>query len=133
MNKNKYLKPVLAVGALALLVIVMALVYNQLKPETSKGAKEVVVEVIAPEQETKEFTLNTDAEYLSQALEEEQLIKGTAGDYGLFITEVNGLVADDSKQEWWCITKDGEDVFTGVDATPIADGDHYEITLIVGY
>jgi Na+-translocating ferredoxin:NAD+ oxidoreductase RnfG subunit len=133
MNKNKYLKPLLAVGALALLVIIMALVYNQLKPETSKGSKEVVVEVITPEEETKQFTLNTDAEYLSQALEEEQLIKGTAGDYGLFITEVNGRVVDDSKQEWWCITKDGEDVFTGVDATPIADGDHYEITLIVGY
>ena len=133
MKNNKYFKPIIAVAVLALLVLIMALVYNQFKPETSKGSKEVVVEVVIPEEETKEFTLHTDAEYLGQALENEQLIKGTAGEYGLFITEVNGRVADDSKQEWWCITKSGEDVFTGADATPIADGDHYEITLTVGY
>lgn len=131
--KNNKLKPLLAVIVFALVVVIMALVYNQFKPQTSKGSKEVVVEVIIPEEETKEFTLHTDAEFLGQALEKEQLIKGTVGDYGLFITEVNGRVVDDSKQEWWCITKGGEDVFTGVDATPIADGDHYEITLTVGY
>lgn len=133
MKNNKYFKPLLAVAILALLVIVMSLIYNQLKPETSKGSKTVAVEVVIPEEKTKTFTLHTDAEYLSQALEEQQLIKGTAGDYGLFITEVNGHVADDAKQEWWCITKDGADVYTGVDTTPIADGDHYEITLITGY
>ncbi len=133
MKNNKYFKPLLAVALLALLVIVMSFIYNQLKPETSKGSKAVAVEIVIPEEDTKTFTLHTDAEYLSQALEEQLLIKGTAGDYGLFITEVNGRVVDDSKQEWWCITKEGEDVYTGVDTTPIADGDHYEITLITGY
>ena len=43
--------------------------------------------------------------------------------------EVDGVEADDSKSQWWCITKDGEQVNTGVDATPIEDGDHYELTL----
>ncbi|HHV11736.1 MAG TPA: DUF4430 domain-containing protein [Clostridiales bacterium] len=111
----------------------MSLVYNQFKPGTSKGSKEIVVEVVIPEEESKEFTLHTDAEFLSQALEEASLVKGSVEDYGLFITEVNGRVADEAKQEWWCITKGGEDVYTGVDLTPIADGDHYEITLTVGY
>ena len=133
MKNNKYLKPILAVAVLALLVMVMALIYHQLKPETSKGSKEFEVEIVIPGEETAAYTIHTEAEYLSQALEEQNLIKGTAGDYGLFITEVNGHVADDSKQEWWCITKDGKDVYTGVDTTPLADGDHYEITLITGY
>jgi len=133
MKSNKYFKPVLAVIVLALLVVIMSLVYNQFKPGTSKGSKEIVVEVVIPEEESKEFTLHTDAEFLSQALEEASLVKGSVEDYGLFITEVNGRVADEAKQEWWCITKGGEDVYTGVDLTPIADGDHYEITLTVGY
>ena len=40
---------------------------------------------------------------------------------------------DEAKEEWWCFTKDGEDVMTGVDSTPVADGDHFEITLKTGY
>ena len=49
------------------------------------------------------------------------------------MTAVNGIAADDSKQEWWCFTKGGEEMMTGVDTTPIADGDAFEITLTEGY
>ncbi len=122
-------------GIVAMLIIAAALwlVYSNFKPETVKGAKEIIVDVVIPEEETEVFTLHTDAEFLSQALEEEKLIVGAESDYGLFITEVNGRKADDANQEWWCITKGGEDVYTGADTTPIADGDHYELTLTVGY
>lgn len=131
-NKN-VLKSLIAFGIMAVIVLVMLIAYNQFKPQGEKGSKKIVVEVVIPEEESKEFTLNTDAEFLRQALEEKNLIKGSESEYGLFITEVNGRTVDDTKQEWWCVTKDGEDVFTGVDATPIADGDHYEITLTIGY
>lgn len=131
-NKN-VLRSIIAVTALALVVIIMLFTYLHFKPETQKGSKEVVVEVVIPDEETKEFTLHTDALYLSQALEEENLIKGTKEEFGLFITEVNGRIADVNNKEWWCITKNGEDVFTGADVTPIADGEHFEITLTVGY
>ena len=131
-NKN-VLKSLIAFGIMAVIVLVMLIAYNQFKPQGEKGSKKIVVEVVIPEEESKEFTLNTYAEFLRQALEEKNLIKGSESEYGLFITEVNGRTVDDTKQEWWCVTKDGEDVFTGVDATPIADGDHYEITLTIGY
>ena len=36
-------------------------------------------------------------------------------------------------QEWWCFTKNGETLMTGVDDTMIADGEHYEATLTVGW
>ena len=49
------------------------------------------------------------------------------------MTTVNGVTVDDSKQQWWCFTQDGEMLMTGVDTTPIADGDHFEITLTEGY
>jgi hypothetical protein len=131
-NKN-YFKLMIAFVALAVVIISMLLVYNQFKPETNQGAKKITIEVVIPEEETEAFTLHTDAEYLRQALEEANLIKGSDGDYGLFITEVNGRISDDTKQEWWCITKDGAQVNNGVDTIAITDGDKYEITLTVGF
>jgi hypothetical protein len=119
------------IGFVLVALMVAAVVLT--KPDTQKGAKEIVVVVDVPDQDSQDFIIDTDAEFLSQALEEQDLIKGTESDYGLFITEVNGITADDTKQEWWCITKDGADVMTGADQTPIADGDHYEITLKTGY
>ena len=131
-NKN-LLKSLLALAIVVLIAAVMFMAYNQFKPKAVQGSKEITVQIIVPEEETKEIVLHSDAEYLREALEEENLVKGSESDYGLFITEVNGRTANDANQEWWCITKGGEDVFTGVDTTPISDGEQYEITLTVGY
>ncbi len=131
-NKN-FKRTLITVAAVVLVIIAMVLVYNQFKPKAVEGAKEVGIEVVIPDEATKEFTLHTDAEYLRQALEEADLMKGTESGYGLFITEVNGHAANDANQEWWCITKGGEPVNNGVDTIAIADGDQYEITLTVGY
>lgn len=131
-NKN-FLKPLIAIIVLSAVVVIMLTVYYQQKTPASQGAKKIVVEVVIPDEKTKEFTIQTDAENLRQALEEESLIKGNESEYGLFITEVDGRVASDANQEWWCITKGGEAVFDGVDMILINDGDHYEITLTVGY
>ena len=129
-NKKKYL---IAFGMLIVAVVVMLAVYTQYKPKPVQGAKEITVEVVVPKEDSKDFTLHTDAEYLRQALEEIDLIKGSESEFGLFLTEVNGRVADDQKQEWWCITKDGAQVNNGVDTIAISDGEHYEITLSEGY
>lgn len=131
-NKN-LLRGLLGVAIMVVIILLLWVVYDHYKPATSVGAKEVTVEVVIPDEDPKEFTLHTDAEYLSEALLEENLIKGTESEYGLFITEVNGRAANDTNQEWWCLTKGGQTVNTGVDATPIADGEHYELTLTVGY
>jgi hypothetical protein len=131
-SKN-LLKGLLGIALMAVIIVILWVVYDHYKPATTEGSKEVTVEVVIPDEDPKEFTLHTDAEYLREALEEVNLIKGSESEYGLFITEVNGRVADDSNQEWWCLTKNGQTVNTGVDATPIADGEKYELTLTVGY
>ena len=77
----------------------------------------------------KEYKIHTDAENLGDALKEEKLVDGTQGEYGLYIETVDGVTADASNQEWWCITKGGETLNTSADLTPIADGEHYELTL----
>ena len=98
-----------------------------------QGQKAVGVTVVYADATTDEFSFSTDAEFLRQALEEQKLVEGEESQYGLYVKTVNGVTADEAKEEWWCFTKDGEDVMTGVDSTPVADGDHFEITLKTGY
>ena len=93
------------------------------------GDKTVVVEVVHGDESAKEFTYHTDAEYLGQVLVEEKLVKGESSQFGLYITTVDGETAQESENQWWRVTQDGEMVNTGVDTTPVQDGDHFELTL----
>lgn len=126
-------KVIVAVAALIAAVCVFAGVYYAFgRPETSAGSKTVTIEVAAPDY-SNTHKIKTDAEFLGDALKEEGIIEGEESQYGLFITSVDSIKADDSKQQWWCITKGGAGVMTGVDVTPIADGDTFELTLKEGY
>lgn len=97
------------------------------------GSKAIDVTVVYADASSDSFHISTDAEFLRGALEEQNLIKGTESEFGLFVSEVNGVAADGSQQQWWRFSKGGEDLMTGVDSTPIADGDAFEITLTTGY
>ena len=120
-------------GLLIVLCIAAGVLFHINKPETTAGEKEINVVVVHADQTENTFTYQTDAEYLADVLLENELVDGDMGSYGLFITTVDGETADDSKQQWWCITKDGERVNSGADALPIADGDQFELTLMEGY
>lgn len=139
-NQKKSSKKPLILGLIALIAVIAVLlgVYFATRKPTSAGQKTIQVEIVANADATAEDgavekTITTDAEYLRGALDQENLIEGTESEYGLFVTTVDGITADDAKQEWWCFTKDGATLETGVDTTPIADGDHFEITLTAGY
>lgn len=127
MRGNK--KTLLAVAALAVVAALMLGLWYFTRPETQAGDKTVVVEVVHAGGNSREFTCQTDEEYLGALLLEEKLAEGEEGPYGLFITTVDGETAQDSLRQWWCITKEGERVDTGADTTPIADGDHFELTM----
>ena len=127
MRENK--KTLLAVAALAVVAALMLGLWYFTRPETQAGAKTIAVEVVHGDESVKEFTYHTDAEYLGEVLLAEQLAEGEQGAYGLFITTVDGETAQDSLRQWWCITKGGGRVDTGADTTPIADGDHFELTM----
>lgn len=137
MEQKKANKKLIIISAAVLIVMVavFAVVYSQLQPKAVDGTKNIVVEIIKGDTDKKEITINTDCEYLRAAIDEydPELLKGTEGDYGLYINTVDGRTADEAIMEWWCITKGGEDVFTGIDTTPIFDGDRFEITLMTGW
>lgn len=100
--------------------------------DVKDGSKTITFTVVSGDSK-EEFTIKTDETYLRGALEQEGLVKGTEGEFGLFVNEVNGIVIDSSKEEWWCFTKAGEMLSTGIEAVAIADGEAYEATLRVGY
>lgn len=132
-NPKNTKKIVLAVVALIAAVAVLLGVYAATRKPAQAGAKTITVDVVLTDGSDTVSTLTTDAEYLRGALEEAGMIEGSESEYGLFVTTVNGVTADDAKQQWWCFTKGGEMLETGVDTTPIADGDAFEITLTEGY
>ena len=127
---NTKTKRILGAAILLLAVAALGLVYRWQRPAGQAGEKTIQVQVIA-EEEQASFTLQTAQEFLGAALLEEGLAEGEDGPYGLYITTVNGITADETKNQWWCITRNGEQLSTGADSTPIADGERYEFTLSV--
>ena len=93
----------------------------------------VTVTVKHSDDTAKDFIIHTDASSLREALEQENLIHGEETEFGLYVLSVDGETADQDKEEWWCLTCDGEVMPTGVDDTKIVNGAHYEITLTKGF
>ena len=127
MKGNK--KTAIAVAALALAAALMLGLWYFTRPQSQAGEKTIVVQVVHGDQSTKDFTCQTDADTLGEVLVEEKLAQGEEGPTGLFVTVVDGEEAQDSLRQRWCVTKDGEMLNTGVSSTPIADGDHFELTM----
>jgi len=120
----------------AALVVIAGLLYGAyviLMPEGKTGAKQITFTVTQADGQTQTFAISTDQAYLRKALEEQGLIAGEESDYGMYVKTVDGTTADESNQEWWCFTQNGETLMTGVDTTPIADGDCFEAALTTGY
>lgn len=131
--KNNKKKVALLACLFLVIVAVFGAVFFALRPNGSDGEKKFTLEVILSDGSSSEHQLSTDAEYLGEVLLAEGLIDGSTGEYGLFITTVDGVTADTANQEWWCLTVNGEEWMYGIDQTPVTDGGHYELTLMVGW
>lgn len=97
------------------------------------GSKTITVTVKDNEGNEVKLTIKTDAKTVGDALLENKVIAGDAGQYGMYIKVVNGLRADyDKDQAYWAFTINGEIAMTGVDGTDITDGGVYELVYTVG-
>lgn len=131
MKKNTRLLPALV--ALLVLMGLLAGLYLSCRPSGSDGVKSVSVEVVHADGTAKRFDYETDKEYLGQLLLSEDLIKGDAGPYGLYITEVDGEVAIyEQNKAYWALF-DGDSYATqGADTTPLTDGGQYRLVYTIG-
>ena len=92
-----------------------------------KGDKTITVKVEAEDQSVT-FTIKSNAATVGAALQENDLITGEDSAYGLYVKTVNGMLADyNVDQTYWAFYKGGVYMSTGVDATPLVDGDAYEL------
>ncbi len=72
------------------------------------------------------FEIHTDEETVGAALVGLELIAGENGQYGLYVKTVNGITADyDKDGVYWAFYVNGEYASTSVDATKIAEDEHY--------
>lgn len=93
--------------------------------ELGSGSVTVTAEVEV-EDKTVRFTVHTDASTVGDALQGAGILEGEAGPYGLYIKRVNGMLADyDADQTYWAFYIGSDYGMTGVDLTPIADGEIY--------
>ncbi len=91
------------------------------------------MEVVHKDESTKTFTYHTDAEYLGEVILAEGLVKGAQGDYGLYITEVDGESAVyETDSAYWAFYQGGEYANQSVDQTPINDGDAFSLVYTIG-
>lgn len=124
------------IGAAAVVLVLIAVfvgIWSATRPATSQGAKTITVEVVHKDESTKAFTYHTDAEYLGEVIQAEGLVKGDQGDYGLYITEVDGETAVyETDGAYWAFYQDGEYANQSVDQTPINDGDAFSLVYTVG-
>lgn len=101
-------------------------------PEVSKEAvmKSVTVEVVNDKGESKVYDIKSDAATLYDAIKatEGLTLEGNVGDYGFYITAVNGVTADfDKDKAYWAFYVNGEYGQTSVDTQPIANGDTFKL------
>ena len=127
-------KQIIAVIAFVALLLAAFLVWQFTRTAPVSGSKQITLEVVHADGSSKSFDISTDSENLRGALEQVNgLIAGEESTYGLMVYTVDGETADWNRdQSWWCLTKSGEWMDTGVDDTLIADGEHYEFTYTVG-
>lgn len=123
-------KIVLGVVALIAVVALFAGIYSLMAPKAQVGVKTITIEVINNKNESILYNVNTDAEYLHQAMEEAEglTFHGTESEYGLMIDTMNELRADYTLDgAYWSFMVNGEYSNYGIDVQPVADGDMYQI------
>lgn len=123
-------------SVLAIVTIAMAFTLLACGSEdegTAEGTEiTITIAVINKAGETTEQEVTTTGTTLADALVESGIVEENYDDYGLYFDTVNGEKADYSVDgSYWAISKDGEYLMTGASSTPIADGEHYELTYTV--
>ncbi len=96
------------------------------KPETTAVTTEFKFSVTDADGKTTDFTVATDKKTVGEALQDEGLILGEEGPYGLYVKAVNGITLDyDKDGMYWAFYINGEMAPTGVDMTEIKPGEAY--------
>ena len=88
--------------------------------------KSFVFEVVDKDGNKKQTTIETNGQYVGKVLQELEYIKGEQGEFGIYIKEVDGIVADyDIDGTYWAFYIDDVMSMTGADQVEIVEGSVY--------
>lgn len=131
--KNKFFASVLCMVLIVAMALSMTACSNNTpdsgnagQEQTQTVEKSFTFEVVDKDGNMETFALTTTKATVGEALLDEGLIAGEDGPYGLYVTEVNGIVADyNVDQTYWAFYVDGAYAASGVDTTDVVDGSTY--------
>lgn len=96
--------------------------------EQTESLRRITVTVVHADGSSKVFEYETAHEFLGPLLEEEGLLLGEEGPYGLMIKEVDGESAVyETDGAYWALYEGDEYALQGIDSTPIVDGGTYKL------
>lgn len=130
--KNK--KKLLGLGALIIVIAAFAIIYGKFSEKPVEGSKAVTIEVVNSKEESTLYELQTDAEFLAQAMDEAEGLEYEAekGPYGLAVNSVNGEEAVfEEDAAYWGFFVNGEYCNYGISEQPVEDGDAFQIIYTV--
>lgn len=132
--KNMTLRKILSVAMVLVLIAAMALNFAGCSSKDTTGGEKAFTFIVTDlEGNDTSFDVTSAKKTVGEALQDEGLISGEVGDYGLYVDTVNGITADwDKDQTYWAFFVDGEYATTGVDQTDITDGATYSFVLTKG-
>jgi len=91
-----------------------------------EGATVFPFVVVDADGNEKQFEVHTEKTMVGDALLELGLIAGDTAEYGLYVKTVNDITVDyDADGKYWAFYINGEYAMTGVDTTPITEGEEY--------
>ena len=97
-------------------------------PKPNEGEATFTVIVVHKDGTEKEFTYTTTEAYVGPVLQNDGLIEGNAGPYGLEITKVDGEQAIYNEDNaYWSVYEGEEYAMQGIDTTPVVDGGVYKL------
>ena len=125
-------KTLIAVIAFVAVIALFLTVYFVTRPKGNEDLKTVTVTITHGDGSKNELTIETQREFLADALIDEGLF--TAQDIASGMTNIiDGETADATLEQWWCVYADGKMPDFGMKEIPLADGSKYELVFTVGY
>ena len=122
-------KKIIGVVVLVVLVAAMAFSYSAFREKPVEGSKSVTIEVVDDKGESTMYELNTDAEYLADAMKEAKIpFETSEGPYGLTVDSVHGIGGVFGVDPgYWGFFVNGDYCNYGISEQPVEDGDAFQI------
>lgn len=125
-TKKSMKKVIIGVGTLVAVLAILLVIFNVFREKPVKGSKSITLKVLNEEKQTSEYQVQTDAEFLRQAMEEAEgfTFDGEMEEYGYTLYTINGETHNwNVDGSYWAVFVNDEYGKYGIDSQPVEDGD----------